>query len=331
MKKNVDLSCTYMGLKLKSPLIAGSCGLTNSIEKIKKMESYGVGAVVLKSIFEEQIIAEIGRSVKTIESEYMHPDALDYIKNYTETTSYDAYSTLISDLKKEVSIPIIASINCVSDGDWIDYAKRVQEAGADALELNISILPIDFEMTANELESKYFQIIRHVKNKVTIPIAVKVSPYFSSLGKTLKTFSFYGADALVLFNRLHQPDIDIEKMKVIGAGLERKGTEFYNVLRWMSIMSSHLDCDLSATSGVENGKDVVKQLLAGSDTVQIATVMYKKGIEVIKDILSELSEWMEKHEYKSIDDFKGKLNFKNISDPNVYLRIQFMKHFAGIE
>lgn len=331
MKKNVDLSCTYMGLKLKSPLIAGSCGLTNSIEKIKKMESYGVGAVVLKSIFEEQIIAEIGQSVKTIENEYMHPDALDYIKNYTEITSYDTYSKLITDIKKEVSIPIIASINCVSDGDWIDYAKRVQEAGADALELNISILPIDFEMTANELESKYFQIIRHVKSRITIPIAVKISPHFSSLGKTLKTFSFYGADALVLFNRLHQPDIDIEKMKVIGAGLERKGVEFYNVLRWISIMSSHLDCDLSATSGVENGKDVVKQLLAGADTVQIATAMYKNGLEVIEDIVAELSEWMEKHEYKSIDDFKGKLNFKNISNPNVYLRIQFMKHFAGIE
>lgn len=331
MKQEIDLSCTYMGMKLKSPLIIGSCGLTNSLEKVQKMEELGAGAVVLKSIFEEQIIAETSQSFNALDNNYIHPDALDYIKNYTEIASYDKYSQLISDFKKSVSIPIIASINCVSDGDWINYAKRVEDAGADALELNISILPIDFEKSSNELEDKYFQIISHVKNKIGIPIAVKISPYFSSLGKTLKTFSFCGIDALVLFNRFYQPDIDIEKMTLSNTDLKNEGMEFYNVLRWVSIMSGNLDCNLSATSGIESGKEVIKQLLAGADTVQVATALYKKGLSVISDILNEITIWMKNHEYHSIESFKGKMNFKNVKDPNAYLRIQFMKYFSGIE
>ncbi len=331
MKKEIDLSCMYMGMKLKSPLIVGSCGLTNSVEKIQKMEEYGAGAVVLKSIFEEQIIAETGQSFKALENNYVHPDALDYIKNYTEIASYDSYAKLISELKKTVNIPIIASINCVSDGDWVAYAKRMQDAGADALELNISLLAVDFEKTANEIEDKYIQIINHVKNSISIPLAVKVSPYFSSLGKTLKTFSFCGADALVLFNRFYQPDIDIEKMKIVSADLEKEGIGFHSVLRWVSIMSSHLDCDLSATSGIVNGEDVIKQLLAGADTVQVATVLYSKGLDQIKEMLKEVKVWMEKHNYESIAEFKGKMSYKNVTDPSAYLRIQFMKYFAGIE
>ena len=327
----LDLSCTYMGLKLKSPLIIGSCGLTYSLEKIRKMQDYGAGAVIMKSIFEEQIIAETTRSLQELESEYVHPDALGYIKNYTEIASYEKYTNFISQVKKIVDIPVIASINCVSDGDWVNYAKRMQDAGADALELNISILPVDFSKTSKDYEDKYLRIINHVKENINIPLAVKTSLYFSSLVKTLQTFHYAGADALVLFNRFYESDIDIDQMKIISAGIDKEGIGFQTVLRWISIMSSHVDCSLSATSGVVSGKDIIKQLLAGADTVQVATVLYNKGLDHIKTMLDEVKSWRLKHQFIANPDFKGKMIYENVENPEAYLRIQFMKYFAGIE
>lgn len=331
MKKEVDLSCTYMGLQLKSPIIVGSCGLTNSLEKIQQMEECGAGAVVLKSIFEEQIIVETSHAYKELDDSYMHSGALDYIKNYTEIASYEKYTNLISQLKKSTHIPIIGSINCISDGDWINFAQRLQDAGADALELNISLLPADDDKTSKEYEEKYIRIIRHVKENISIPLAVKISPYFSSLVKVLQTFTYSGANALVLFNRPYEPDIDIENMKVTSAGIHKEGKGFHSVLRWISIMNDHVDADLSATSGIVSGKDVVKQLLAGADTVQIVSVLYNKGIGHIKTVREELTDWMQRHQYQKIADFKGKMSYKNVQDPNAYLRVQFMKYFAGIE
>ncbi len=331
MERKIDLSCTYMGLKLKSPIIVGSCGLTNAVDKIQQMEDYGAGAVVLKSIFEEQIIADTGHAYKDLDDNYIHTDALDYIRNYTEIASYEKYNNLISQIKKTVNIPIIGSINCVSDGDWVNFAKRMQDAGADALELNISLLPVEYNKTSKEYEEKYIRIISHVKENITIPLSVKVSPYFSSLVKILQIFNYSGADALVLFNRLYEPDIDIENMKIVSAGIHKEGAGFHSVLRWISIMSDHVDCDLSATSGIMNGKDVVKQLLAGAATTQIVSVLYSKGLEYIKTIIDEVADWMGRHQYQKISDFKGEMSYKNVQDPNVYLRVQFMKYFAGIE
>ncbi|OQA93256.1 MAG: NAD-dependent dihydropyrimidine dehydrogenase subunit PreA [Bacteroidetes bacterium ADurb.Bin234] len=331
MKEALDLSCKYMGLNLKSPLIIGSCGLTYSLEKIKKMEEYGVGAVVMKSVFEEQIISETSKSLDELDSDYVHSEAMGYIKNYTEMASYEKYTNFITEVKKKVNIPVIASINCISDGDWVNYAKRMQDAGADALELNISILPVDFEKSASDYEEKYIRIISHVKENISIPLAVKTSLYFSSLVKTLQTFSYAGADALVLFNRFYESDIDIDNMKIISAGIDKEGIGFQTVLRWISIMNSHVDCSLSATSGIISGKDIVKQLLAGADTVQVATVLYNKGLKHIQSMLDELKTWMLKHNYTSISDFQGKMSYKNVKDPEAYLRIQFMKYFAGIE
>ncbi|MDD3280046.1 MAG: dihydroorotate dehydrogenase-like protein [Bacteroidales bacterium] len=331
MKKELDLSCSYMGLKLKSPLIVGSCGLTYSLDKILKMEEYGAGAVVMKSVFEEQIIAETSQSLKDLDSDYVHPEALGYIQNYTEIASYEKYTHFIAEAKKKVQIPIIASINCISDGDWVNYAKRMQDAGADALELNISILPVDFHKSSADYEEKYIRIINHVKESINIPLAVKTSLYFSSLVKTLQTFSYAGADALVLFNRFYESDIDIDTMKIVSAGIDKEGIGFPTVLRWISIMKSHVDCSLSATSGIVNGKDIVKQLLAGADTVQVATVLYNKGLVHIKSMIEELENWMLKNQYTRISDFQGKMSYKNVKGPDAYLRIQFMKYFAGIE
>ena len=326
-----NTSCKYMGLQLQSPLIAGSSGLTSSIEKMKKMEACGIGAIVLKSIFEEQITNEVTQSVNNTNFDISYRDALDYIKGYTQMASYEKYTNLIREAKKELSVPVIASINCSSDGDWVSYAKRIEDAGADALELNIFFLPADFSRTGKENEELYFKIIEHVKESIKIPLAIKTGYYFSALAKTLQSISYMGVNALVLFNRFFAPDIDIEKMQIKAAPMFNEGEGFANTLRWIAIMDEHVKCDLSATSGVRNAEDVIKLLLAGAETVQLATILYNKGIEYTETILNGLKDWMDKHNYSSINDFKGKMNFNQIDNPEAYLRIQFMKYFAGIE
>ena len=326
-----NTSCKYMGLQLQSPLIAGSCGLTNSVEKMRQMEECGIGAVVLKSIFEEQITNEVMQSVENINFDVSYRDALDYIKGYTQMASYDKYTQLIKDAKKELSVPVIASINCSSDGDWTSYAKRIEDAGADALELNIFFLPSDFNKTGKENEDLYFKIIEHVKGSIQIPLAIKTGYYFSGLAKMLQMLSYTGVDALVLFNRFFAPDIDLEKMQLKAASIFTEGEGFSNTLRWIALMYGHVKCNLSATSGIKDADDVIKQLLAGADTVQLATTLYANGIEHTKTVLDGVKNWMNKHNYASIDDFKGKMSFKNIDNPDAYLRIQFMKYFAGIE
>jgi len=323
--------CKYMGLQLQSPLIAGSCGLTNSVERMKQMENYGIGAVVLKSIFEEQITNEVMQSVGDTRFDVSRRDGLDYIKGYTQMASYEKYTNLIREAKKELSIPVIASINCSSNGDWISYAKRIEDAGADALELNIFFLPFDFNKTRKENEEQYIKIVEHVRKNVKIPLAVKTGYYFSSLARMLQTLSHTGIDALVLFNRFFASDIDIEKMKMKSASLFTEGEGFANTLRWIAIMHGHAKCNLSATSGIRDGEGLIKQILAGADTVQVAKILYNRGVEYIAVMLEDLREWMDRHKYASIDDFRGKMSFGNIENPEAYLRTQFMKYFAGIE
>ena len=327
----IDISCKYMGLLLKSPVIVGSCGLTNSVEKMKEMEACGAGAVVLKSIFEEQITNEVKQNVDNANFDASFRNASDYIKGYTEMISYSKYTNFIREAKKELSIPVIASINCTSDGDWVSSAKRIENAGADALELNIFFLPADFNKSGIANEEVYFKIIEHIKASINIPIAIKTSYYFSGLAKMLQTFSYMGIHALVLFNRFLAPDIDIEKMQLKAADVFKEGEGFHNSLRWIAIMHNKVSCSLSATSGIASGSDVIKQLLAGADTVQVATALYNNGIGHIKTIHDELQAWMKRHKYNSIEEFRGKMSFDNIDNPDTYLRIQFMKHFAGIE
>jgi dihydroorotate dehydrogenase (fumarate) len=300
---------------------------------MKKMEKYGAGAIVLKSIFEEQIINEVLHSVKNTHFDVSYHDASDYIKGYTQMASYEKYTQLIRNAKKELSIPVIASINCSSDGDWVSYAKRIEDAGADALELNIFFLPTDFNRNGNENEELYFKIVERIKSAINIPIALKTGYYFSGLARMLQSLSYMGISALVLFNRFFAPDIDLEKMKIKAAPLfnEGDGEGFYNSLRWIALLYNHVNCNLSATSGISTGNDVIKQLLVGADTVQIASILYNKGIESIGKITDEILAWMKKHNYSSIDEFKGKMSFKNIENPEAYLRIQFMKYFSGIE
>ncbi|MDR1878724.1 MAG: dihydroorotate dehydrogenase-like protein [Bacteroidales bacterium] len=326
-----NTNCTYLGLTLQSPVIAGSCGLTNSIDKMKKMEEYGVGAVVLKSVFEEQISQAVMQSIEDTHFAGALGDAFDYIKSYSEMDAYGQYTHLVRNAKKELSVPVIASINCFSDGDWISYAKQIQDAGADALELNLFFLPSDYTQSGTANEDMYFKIIEHVKANISIPLAIKTSYYFSGLAKMLQSLSYTGIKGLVLFNRFSAPDINIEKMQLSEAPVFTEGEGFYNSLRWISIMSNHVNCSLCASSGVASGEDVVKQLLAGADAIQVVTSLYNQGLDCIRTMNDILRQWMTKHNFTTIDEFKGKMNFDNISNPNDYLRIQFMKHFAGIE
>lgn len=326
-----DLRTKYMGLELKNPIIVGSCGLTNSVEKIKELEEAGAGAVVVKSLFEEQIRMQINKSMTHHGLDNYYPEAQDYISNYTKDHDVSDYLNLIKQAKESVSIPIIASINCVSSFEWTSFANKIEEAGADALELNIFILPSDPQNSGAENEQVYFDIVMAVLKEVKIPVALKISYYFTGLAKTTLKLSWTGIKGMVLFNRFFSPDIDIDKFEVTATNVFSTENEISTSLRWVAMLSDRLHCDIAASTGVHDGSGVVKQLLAGAKSVQIASTLYKNGFGVIHEMIEFLDKWMDKHEFKTTDEFVGKMSFKKADNPAAYDRVQFMKHFAGIE
>ncbi|MCF8369171.1 MAG: dihydroorotate dehydrogenase-like protein [Bacteroidales bacterium] len=326
-----DLKTNYLGLELKNPIIVGSSGLTNSVEKVIELEKAGAGAVVLKSLFEEQIKYHTHKTVTQSESIYAYPEAEDYISNYTKENDVSGYLNLIRDCKKSVVIPVIASINCVSNSEWITFAKKIEEAGADALELNVFILPSDPKRTAQENEKVYFDIAMEIIKVVTIPVSIKLSYYFSGLTKTMLKLSWTGIKGLVLFNRFFSPDIDIDKFEVTATHVFSSPEEISTSLRWVAMLSDKVHCDIAASTGVHSGEDVVKQLLAGARAVQVASSIYKNSNSIIKDMSDFLEKWMDKHNFKTTSDFIGKMSYKEAENPAGYERVQFMKHFAGIE
>ncbi len=326
-----SLETTYLGLKLKSPIIVGSSGLTNSVAKVTDLETQGAGAVVLKSLFEEQILHEAHHVIQQDEMTNMYPEALDYIRNYSREQSLSNYLNLIKECKAKVKIPVIASINCFTPGEWVSYAKMIEDAGADALELNIFVLPSDPEHSTEKNEAVYFAILEKLIRLVKIPVALKISHYFSALATTARKLDWSGAKGLVLFNRFFSPDIDIEAMKVVPSRIFSEPSDIAMPLRWTALLSGQLKCDLAASTGVYSGKDVIKLLLAGASAVQVVSSIYDKGSAHLGVMLDEVKTWMDKHGYDSITGFKGLLSYKNVENPAAYERVQFMKHFAGIE
>jgi dihydroorotate dehydrogenase (fumarate) len=326
-----DLRSNYLGLELRNPIIVGSSGLTNSVDKIKDIEKAGAGAVVLKSLFEEQIMMQAHKNVAQSESYFNYPEAQDYISNYTKENDVAAYLKLIRDAKAAVSIPVIASINCVSPAEWLTFAHKIEEAGADALELNIFVLPSDPKHEGEENEQVYFDIAMAIMKEVNIPVSIKLSYYFSGLAKTMLKLSWTGIKGIVLFNRFFSPDIDIDKFEVTATNVFSSQEELATSLRWVAMLSDRLHCDIAASTGVHAGEDVVKQLLAGAKAVQIASTVYKNGTKVITEMVEFLSTWMDKHNFKTTTEFIGKMSFKETENPAAYERVQFMKHFAGIE
>lgn len=326
-----DLSTRYMGLELKNPIIAGSSGLTNSIENIINLAKNGAGAIVLKSLFEEQINFAINKTYSQSENNYAYPEALDYISHYTRENDVEKYLGLIREAKKSVDIPIIASINCVSSAEWTTFARKIQEAGADALELNIFVLPSDPRRKSEQHEQVYFEILQAVMKQVSIPVAAKISYYFSGLTNMALQLSWTGIAGLVLFNRFFSPDIDIDKFEVTASNVFSSPAEVSLPLRWVAMLSDKVHCDIAASTGIHDGQAAIKQLLAGAKAVQIASVLYKKGFEQIGVMLNEMDAWMEKHQFAHTADFIGKLSYKEAQNPAAYERVQFMKHFAGVE
>lgn len=321
-----NLETKYMGLTLRNPIIIGSSGLTNSVEKIKELETNGAGAVVLKSIFEEQILME----ANSLRSDYLgHTEEADYLTQYTQQHTLDEYLKLIRDAKKETSIPVIASINCASSERWTSFAKKIQDAGADALELNVFVLPGDPKEKGDAIEKIYFDIIKEVRSQITIPIAVKMSYYFSGLANTIFELSVRKIEGIVLFNRFYQPDIDLDKMELVSSHVFSTPEEIALPLRWVGMLADDVKCDLAASTGVHDGNGVVKCLLVGAKAVQVATTVYKNGPTYIGTMLEQVKNWMKEHNYKSIPDFAGKLRQDRAKNPVMFERVQFMKYFSS--
>lgn len=326
-----DLSTQYMGLKLKSPIIAASSGLTNSVKDIQEFENLGIGAVVVKSIFEEEITLEMSKALaQTQRPSTLYPEIFDYFDIKDTEDAVSKYIKLIKDAKQATSIPIIGSINCVSSYEWPLFIDRIQEAGADALELNMFILPSDLTRNADEFEKVYFESIEAAKKAAKIPISLKISYYFSSLGQFIKRLSETGIDGLVLFNRFYSPDVDINKMEVIPSNIYSHNSDITMPIRWIGITSPIVKCDLAASTGVQSGEDVVKLLLVGAKAIQVASLFYRQGIKVLPKMTIDILKWMEANEYNTIDEFRGKLSFNQATNPAAFERTQFMKHFAGI-
>lgn len=324
-----NISTTYLGLDIKSPVIASSSGLTQSVDNIKSLDEHGAGAVILKSLFEEQINYEAGNILNQSKS---YPEAEDYVRNYAKHNSVSEYLKLIKEAKAACSIPVIASINCIDARDWTDFATRIEEAGADALELNINIIPDNGNTESLQYENMYYEIAEAVLSKVNIPVSIKVGPHFTNLLRLVKQLQFRGVKAVTLFNRFYEPDINIDTMEMVSASVFSRDTDIKHSLRWVGMVSAQMyKTEISASTGIHDGAGVIKQLLAGAQTAQVCSAFYKNGLAYVSEINKEVENWMDKNDYKHINDFRGKLSYKNIKNPQIYERSQFMKYFSSVE
>ncbi len=322
------LTTTYLGLNLCSPVIVASSRLTSDIRNLQLAEENGAGAVVLKSLFEEQIMFHINE-VPAITG---YPEADDYISGYTREHTVETYLSLIREAKKNLKIPVIPSVNCFSPGSWTDFARKIEDAGADALEVNAFFLPLDRKMSSVEAEKAYFELAGKLVKRVSIPVVMKISPRFSNILNMVNEFYSRGVKGVVMFNRFYEPDIDISKIEIVPASVFSTREEMRYVLRWIGMTSAQgLKIDVSASTGVKCGEDVIKYLLAGADTVQVCSVLYQKGIPVLKDINYEISAWMTSHNFDDLREFRGMLNWKNTRKPVVFERTQFMKYFSSTD
>lgn len=324
----LSLETTYLGLKLKNPIVVSSSGLTSSVPKIVEMEKAGAGAVVLKSLFEEQILHEAG----LLEVSNDYPEASDYIRSYTKANSVSQYLTLIKEAKAAVNIPVIASINCVSSRDWIGFARRVEEAGADALEVNVFFLPTDSEKPASFYERTYLELAEKLREAISIPLVFKLGNHFTNVLWLIRELYYRKVNGVVLFNRFYEPDIDINRMKMVASEVFSHPADVRNTLRWVALSADMVpNLSLAASTGIHSGEAVVKMLLAGANVAQVCSAVYKSGPMAITQMLSFLEKWMGDKEFKKIEDFRGLHSYAKIADPAAYERSQFMRYFSNME
>ena len=327
----MDLSTTYLGLKLRTPLVPSASPLSEEIDNIKRMEDAGASAVVLYSLFEEQLRQDRLELHHHLEhGTFSFAEALTY---FPEPEEYhlgpEEYLKHITEAKKAVKIPIIASLNGSSAGGWTQYARLVQQAGADALELNIYYIPTRMNLSGSEVEQTYLDILKAVKSEVSIPVAVKLSPFFTNFANMAKRLDDQGADGLVLFNRFYQPDIDLEALEVKPNILLSTPMAMRVPLRWVAILYGHLKASLAATSGIHRATDVLKMLMAGADVTMLCSALIRHGPGHLKTIEKDLVAWMEEHEYESVTQLKGSLSQKNCPAPSAFERAQYMKAISS--
>ncbi|GAB5409516.1 MAG: dihydroorotate dehydrogenase-like protein [Balneolaceae bacterium] len=328
----MDLSTTYLGLKLDNPLVPSASPLSKNLDCIKLLDDAGAGAIVMHSLFEEQLTAtsmEIDHFLSSGTESFS--EALDY---FPEMDSYDvgpdSYLEHIREAKESIGIPVIGSLNGVSNGGWIEYAKLIEQAGADALELNIYYIPTDTDKTGSEIEAMYLEVIRSVCASITIPVAVKLSTFFSSIPNMAKRISNLGAKGLVIFNRFYQPDFDILEMEVVPNLILSTSDELRLPLRWAAILYKKIQTDIALTTGIHVGTDVIKGILAGANVTMLASELLLNGIHRITEIKSEMTRWMEDYECDSLDQFRGSMSQANVTDPAAFERANYMKVLQSI-
>ncbi|MBR5253541.1 MAG: dihydroorotate dehydrogenase-like protein [Bacteroidales bacterium] len=327
----MNIETKFMGLDIKSPIIVGSCGLTSDVETLKRIEKAGAGAVILKSIFEEQILQEMSNNYSMSNAIEYADETYDYIVAHTEKQSLAKYINLIRSAKEAVSIPVIASVNCVSSSQWINFATRVEQAGADGIELNMFVLPSDVNLTTDNVEKFYENVIHNIKKVVKIPVSVKISSYFSSLARFAQKLSWMGIENLNIFNQFSKQDINIDTMTIEPANVFSSPNSLHKTIRWTAILANVLNCPITAGGGVHKPQDIIKLLLAGANTVQTVSAIYEQGTDFIEESIAFLKEWMQKNNFESLGDFRGKLAVEKNNESSAFLRVQFMKYFAGIK
>jgi dihydroorotate dehydrogenase (fumarate) len=328
LTKTIDLSTTYLGLKLKNPLVASSSPMCREVGNIRRLEDAGASAIVLHSLFEEQIDIESDEldrfmtesSGVSAESSASHfPDLL------YKVMGPEAYLKHIAACKQAVQIPIIASLNGTTAGGWLDYAKEMQQAGADALELNIYHIPVDPNVPGEQVEQKYIDLVQAVKKVVTIPVSLKLGPYFSSMANMAKRLDGAGADGLVLFNRFYQPDYDLEALEVVPNLILSNSHELLLRLHWIAVIYGSIKADLALTGGVHSATDVVKSMMAGAKIAMMTSALLKRGITFLDTIATELLVWMGEHEYDSIKQMQGSMSRNAVPQPSAFERANYMK------
>jgi dihydroorotate dehydrogenase (fumarate) len=328
---SVDLRTTYLGLKLANPLVVAACPLTDGIDNLKRLEAAGAAAAVLPSLFEEQLVHDEVELAKIHDfGAESFAEALTY---FPEQDDYrigpDNYLRHIEQAKKAVKMPIIGSLNGTTTGGWTRYAKLMQDAGADALELNVYLVAADLDMTSAQIEAQYTDLVAAVKNSVSIPLAVKVGPYFSAMGNMAKRLVDAGADGLVLFNRFLQPDIDLEELEIKPHLVLSSVSELLVPLRWIAILHGRLQASLAVTSGIHGADGLAKAILAGADVGMVASMLLRDGVDKLGKVLAGLRAWMEEKEYESVTQMKGSMSQENCPEPAAFERGNYMKALAS--
>jgi dihydroorotate dehydrogenase (fumarate) len=329
----VDLSTTYLGLQLKNPVVASASPISKKVDGIRKLEDAGASAVVMYSLFEEQIVHEslaldhyLNRGTDTYaESLTYFPDLAHY------NVGPEEYLGLIQKAKQTVNIPVIGSLNGVSTGGWIKYAKQIQQAGADALELNVYYIPTDLNLTSQDLEQNYIDLVKDIRDQVSIPVAVKLSPFFTALPNMANRLVQAGANGLVLFNRFMQPDLDIETLEVTPNLVLSNSNELRLPLRWIAILYGRVQADMALTSGVHTAQDVLKAMMAGANVTMLASSLLMHGVKRVSEVVHDMEMWMETFEYESVQQMRGSMSQRSVAEPAAFERANYMKALSSFD